>query len=95
MLPEPPPNIGQRWPTVAVIDGQRLRTTGQPSPNHQSSTGQRWRSTGQRVLRGSATSAGGDSLSGVSSDVAPCGDGVEIAKKAMARFETMTSRSYS
>ncbi|GKA09634.1 hypothetical protein Tco_0688965 [Tanacetum coccineum] len=69
------------------------RTTGQPSPDHRSTTGQWWRSTGQRVPRGSATSAGGDPLSDVSSDVAPCSDDVEIAKKAMAGFETMTSRS--
>ncbi|GJR00817.1 hypothetical protein Tco_0523801 [Tanacetum coccineum] len=68
-------------------------TTGQPSPDHRSTTSQWWRSTGQRVPRGSATSAGGDQLSDVSSDVAPCGDNVEIAKKAMAGFETMTSRS--
>ncbi|GJR40546.1 hypothetical protein Tco_1216230 [Tanacetum coccineum] len=45
------------------------------------------------VKKVSATSAGGDPLSDVSSDVAPCGDDVEIAKKAMAGFETMTSRS--
>ncbi|GKD92348.1 hypothetical protein Tco_1372185 [Tanacetum coccineum] len=60
-----------------------------PPVNHRRTTDQRWRSPGQRVPRGSATSAGGDLLS----DVAPCGDDVEIAKKAMAGFETMTSRS--
>ncbi|GKF61590.1 hypothetical protein Tco_0181644, partial [Tanacetum coccineum] len=81
-------------------------TTAEPPVNHRQTTGLRWRSmvavnggsqwwrsTDQRVPRGSATSAGGDPLSDVSFDVAPCGDEVEIAKKAMAGFETMTSRS--
>ncbi|GJR75841.1 hypothetical protein Tco_0088206 [Tanacetum coccineum] len=81
-----------RDPDIEAIAGHRSTTAG-PPVNHRQTTGQWWRSTGQRVPRGSATSAGGDQLSDVSSDVAPCGDDVEIAKKAMAGFETMTSRS--
>ncbi|GKF29530.1 hypothetical protein Tco_0095872, partial [Tanacetum coccineum] len=80
--PEPPPDTGQRWPTVAVINGQPWRTIVDYR-----------RTTGQLPLDHRSTSAGGDPLSDVSSYVAPCGDDVEIAKKAMAGFETMTSRS--
>ncbi|GJZ72946.1 hypothetical protein Tco_0637092 [Tanacetum coccineum] len=80
---------GHRRSTVA----HHRSTTVGPPVNHRQTTGQRWRSTGLRVPRGSATLAGGDPLSDVSSDVAPCGDDVEIAKKAMEGFETMTSRS--
>ncbi|GKE84053.1 hypothetical protein Tco_1557795, partial [Tanacetum coccineum] len=68
---------GQRWRSSTVHGCA-------PPVNHRRWSGQRWRSTSQRVPRGSATSAGGDPLSNVSSDVAPCGDDVEIAKKAMA-----------
>ncbi|GJZ29238.1 hypothetical protein Tco_0573885 [Tanacetum coccineum] len=87
-----PVNSDQQWRSSMVNDCappvNHRRTTGQSPPDHRT-TSQRWRSTGQQVPRGSATLARGDPLS----NVAPCGDDVEIAKKAMAGFESMTSRS--
>ncbi|GJX44366.1 hypothetical protein Tco_0261042 [Tanacetum coccineum] len=86
------PPVNYRWTTGQPSSDHRSTTAGLPV-NHRWTTGQPpVNDGGQRVPRGSVTSTGGDPLSDVSSNVAPCGDDVEIAKKAMTGFETMTSR---